>query len=76
VPGWLDRINTKCLQEVVAMSPAFKVVVTTLLIEQGRNAGLHVATGAYMDDQLDGTLVIQWNNGSVAAVVTVLGCAI
>jgi hypothetical protein len=71
----MDRVNTKCLQEVVSMSPAFKVVVSTLLAEQERNAGLHIATGAYMDDKLDGNLVIQWNNGSVVAIVTVIGLA-
>ena len=68
-------INAQCVQRLTTLSPNFKWVVSTSIVELS-GAGVHSSTTAFWDAETDGSVTVRWDNDSISCTVVVFGLAL
>jgi len=75
VGEWTEKIGNEAVKELQVLSPNFKWVVNTLIMQKV-GAGLHLETCCSWDAKVDGSAVIQFSNDALSVVSTVYGIGI
>lgn len=79
VQRWVDGVNESCLANLAAVQPCddmTKYVVSTLLYETKRGAGLELHSTTFWDPTSDASTNVSWENGSIGCIVTLFAlCA-
>jgi dynein light chain Tctex-type 1 len=76
VPRWVDALNGEVAGELGRACPNVKYAVSTVLYERSRGAGLELGSTALLDDDLDSSVSVTWENDTIGCIVTVFGLAL
>ncbi|CCI46971.1 unnamed protein product [Albugo candida] len=73
VHQWTAEITKKCLKELknIANGAAgFKFIVNCAILQK-RNTGFHQTTSCFWDAKRDGSVVVRWENATMACILTI-----
>ncbi len=76
VPRWVDALNSEVSGELGRACPNVKYVVSTVLYERSHGAGLELGSTALLDEDLDSSVSVTWENDTIGCIVTVFGLAL
>lgn len=76
MPRIVDQLNSECVSELEKTCSNFKYIVSTIIYEQIKEAGLHYSNTMYWDPASDASVNVSWDNGSIGCVVSVFGLAL
>ena len=69
VKDWTEVINTNIVQELQKLSPNFKYLVSTLIIQKC-GAGMHLESTCSWDPKTDSSVTIQYDNNNTLHCIT------
>ena len=72
---WIDNIGQTLVSHLRDMSPNFKYIVSTAIIQKV-GAGIHFETASYWDNNTDAVIVVKYENDTMIAICNVVGIAI
>ena len=67
--------DTELLTSLQKMSDQFKYIVSVIILQRS-NAGFHLFSTCFWDQQIDGTVTVRWENRWMHCVVSVYGVSI
>lgn len=71
---WVDNINNQIIAQLRELSPNFKYLVSTTLLQKV-GAGLHVEAATFWDSTSDGSITVKYENDTLIAISIVFGIA-
>lgn len=75
VNQWTSNVVEGCLKRLAALNKPFKFVCTVNFVQKA-GAGMHTASTALWDSNVDGKHTVQWENNTIQCITTVYWLAI
>jgi len=73
IPLMIERLNRRVVEQLSKMNENFKFLVSTILYELGKDAGLEFDSSMFWDPSSDGATVVSWEGevGCICAIFAV-----
>jgi len=72
---WIDKINSEMISHLRDISPNFKYIVSTVVLQK-IGAGFHSEVTSYWDPSTDGVVLSKFENESLICLSTIICVAI
>mmetsp|Transcript_10393 Transcript_10393/g.33183 ORF Transcript_10393/g.33183 Transcript_10393/m.33183 type:complete len:114 (-) Transcript_10393:961-1302(-) len=66
----------QCTEDLQALSPDFKFIVSCAILPKSGNFGLHASNACVWDAERDGSCTVQWENSAVFCLVNIFAVSL